>query len=57
MGMSLSVLGSVLFSVGLVVCWKNPERSPDARSVLIFASGIIMFISGLYIWHTAKGTD
>lgn len=57
MGMSLAVFGAVLFSTGLVVCCKNPERSPDARCVLMFASGITMLISGLYIWRIAKQTD
>jgi len=57
MGMSLSVLGAIVFSTGLVACWQNPERTPDARSVLMFASGVTMLISGLYIWRIAKQAD
>ena len=57
MGMSLSVLGTIVFSTGLVACWQNPERTPDARSVLMFASGVTMLISGLYIWRIAKQAD
>lgn len=57
MGMSLSVFGAILFSAGLVGCWRNSGGTPDARCILVLASGIVMFLSGLYIWRIAKGLD
>jgi hypothetical protein len=57
MGMSLSVLGVIVFAAGLVVCSQNSGESSFVPCVLMLASGIAMFVSGLYIWRIAKQTS
>lgn len=54
MGMSLSILGAILFSAGLVAYRLCADGIPDVRCILILASGVAMFASGLYIWLCEK---
>ena len=57
MGMSLSVLGSIVFAVGLVAYRQGSGGAPNARSVLILTSSLTMLAAGLYIWRSAKISD
>ena len=57
MGMSLSVLGAILFSEGLVVWRLRSIEIPCVSCVLILVSGITMFVSGLYIWRGARSSN
>lgn len=57
MGMSLSLLGVIVFSAGLVDCRLNYGGNPAVRGVLMLVSGIAMFAAGVYIWRSAKKTD
>jgi len=56
MGMSLSVLGAIIFAAALMEFRQHFGGNQDVRSVLMLVSGIAMFTSGLYIWRSAKGT-
>ena len=57
MGMILSVLGATIFSEGLVLWRLKSGEALDVHCVLILASGIIMFVSGLYIWRVARSLN
>ena len=57
MGMSLSVVGAIIFSAGLVACWHSAEGQPNTRCVSIFVFGLALLASGLYTWLNAKKAD
>ena len=57
MGMALAVLGTLIFSAGLAVCWQGSGETPDARCISMLAFGIALLAAGLYTWRNAKETD
>ncbi len=57
MGMILSVVGAIVFSLGLVACKRGSCGTPMDRNLFMLAFGIALFFSGLYVWRSEKGTD
>lgn len=57
MGMSLSLLGAILLSESLVLWRQRSAEIPVVHFVLILASGITMFVSGLYIWRVSRSSN
>jgi len=57
MGIALSVLGTIIFVAGLVVCRHNSDGKPSIRNIAMLLFAIALFVAGLYTWRNAKMAD
>ncbi|MCK5676363.1 MAG: hypothetical protein KAH99_05050 [Verrucomicrobia bacterium] len=57
MGMALSILGTLIFAMGLVACRLNSDGKPSLRNMAMLLFAIALFVAGLSTWYNEKTTD
>jgi hypothetical protein len=54
MGMAMSIIGSIIMALGLVLNFYDVREDLNTRSALTLILGAALFISGLYIWRSSQ---
>lgn len=57
MGMTLTLLGTLVFSTGLASCWSGGGQGLGVRLVLHLAFGLALFLTGFNTWRNARKSD